>query len=188
MRCRSRRRTRGTQNRAGISSNRGHERPKMQYGLWTGMSAPASDRGSTCGAAASCWCCAASAAGAAPPAGAPSAAGPQPWAASSVLAPAQAAPVAALEESAPSPPQSASPCPRPAKIQKYKKNAHTKVSNTKGYSSTYLAIGFANVRAGTQKRRAEKEKKRRENAHKKVRAWGGPFPPAVCPQAALNSS
>ena len=26
--------------------------------------------------------------------------------------------------------------------------------NTKGYSSTYLAMGFANVRAGTQKRRA----------------------------------
>ena len=25
--------------------------------------------------------------------------------------------------------------------------------NTKGYSSTYLAMGFANVRAGTQKRR-----------------------------------
>ena len=25
-------------------------------------------------------------------------------------------------------------------------------SNTKGYSSTYLAMGFANVRAGTQKR------------------------------------
>ena len=31
--------------------------------------------------------------------------------------------------------------------------AHTHLSNTKGYSSTYLAIGFANVRAGTQKRR-----------------------------------
>ena len=27
------------------------------------------------------------------------------------------------------------------------------LSNTKGYSSTYLAMGFANVRAGTQKRR-----------------------------------
>ena len=27
-------------------------------------------------------------------------------------------------------------------------------SNTKGYSSTYLAMGFANGRAGTQKRRA----------------------------------
>ena len=26
--------------------------------------------------------------------------------------------------------------------------------NTKGYSSTYLAMGFANVRAGTLKRRA----------------------------------
>ena len=26
--------------------------------------------------------------------------------------------------------------------------------NTKRYSSTYLAMGFANVRAGTQKRRA----------------------------------
>ena len=26
-------------------------------------------------------------------------------------------------------------------------------ANTKGYSSTYLAMGFANVRAGTQKRR-----------------------------------
>ena len=28
------------------------------------------------------------------------------------------------------------------------------LSNTKGYSSTYLAMGFANVRAGTQIRRA----------------------------------
>ena len=28
------------------------------------------------------------------------------------------------------------------------------LSNTKGYSSTYLAMGFANVRAGTQKRHA----------------------------------
>ena len=30
----------------------------------------------------------------------------------------------------------------------------TLLPNTKGYSSTYLAMGFANVRAGTQKRRA----------------------------------
>ena len=32
-------------------------------------------------------------------------------------------------------------------------NTTTTVSNTKGYSSTYLAMGFANVRVGTQKRR-----------------------------------
>ena len=30
--------------------------------------------------------------------------------------------------------------------------SHGVPANTKGYSSTYLAMGFANVRAGTQKR------------------------------------
>ena len=33
-------------------------------------------------------------------------------------------------------------------------NSAPRLSNTKVYSSTYLAMGFANVRAGTQKRRA----------------------------------
>ena len=32
---------------------------------------------------------------------------------------------------------------------------HQHPLNTKGYSSTYLAMGFANVRAGTQKRRGD---------------------------------